>query len=69
MACTPFEVIVRLHAERIRLAMALEKTCRLLGAERDAQDCIGDVGLFRPMNLHFPFAALEQGGAGKLHAV
>ena len=62
------EVVVRLQAERVGLAVAVEEAHALRGALRDAQDAVGDVGLAAAVHLQPAAFALHDGGAGELHA-
>ena len=61
-------VVVRLGAEGVRLAVAVEETEALVGVLRDAQDAVGDVDLLAAVHLHGAAPALQHGGAGELHA-
>ena len=45
------QVVVGFHAERIRLAVAVEEAHPLRGALRHAQDAVGDVGLAAAVHL------------------
>jgi len=61
-------VIVGLHAERVGLAVAVEEARALLGALRDAQDAVGDVGLAVTTDLQRAPSLSRTAVPAKLHA-